>query len=167
MTTGHTCRLTIRRPVTAFSALACVAIGSACGAFASRIVTEPQPVARELTLVSLAEGGGASAGGLKSGGAAFAWGENLYGNLGDGTNTDRNSPVPVTGGLTFGSLTMGGFHTCGLSSIGAAYCWGVNLDGELGDGTNTQGDLQHPSRIGRRRNREEGGTRSAASSPRS
>ena len=91
MTIGHTCRLRNRRQLVAIRALACMAIGSACGAFASRTVTAPQPVARERTLISLTEGGGAYAGGLTSGGAAYAWGENLYGNLGDGTNTDRNS----------------------------------------------------------------------------
>src|SRR5450830_1876304 len=135
MTTGHTSRLRLRRLLTAFSAVACLAIGSACGGFESKTVTAPQPVSGELTFSSVTEGGGAYAGGLTNAGAAYAWGENYFGNLGDGTNANRNSPVPVTGGLRFRSLTMGAFHTCGLTGSDAAYCWGSNANGELGDGT--------------------------------
>ena len=67
MTIRHTCRLRNRRQLVAIRALACMAIGSACSAreFASRTVTAPQPVARELTLVSLAVVAvGAGCGGL-------------------------------------------------------------------------------------------------------
>lgn len=79
--------------------------------------------------------------GVTSVGAAYCWGLNDAGQLGDGTQTYRYTPVAVKGGgLTFVSLSDGDDpeHTCGLTSGGAAYCWGQNSSGELGDGTTTQ-----------------------------
>ncbi|MCI0689436.1 MAG: Ig-like domain-containing protein, partial [Sporichthyaceae bacterium] len=66
-------------------------------------------------------------------GAAFCWGFNNFGQLGDETTTDRTRPVPVAGGLVFESVTAGVQHTCGLTPEGLAYCWGHG--GQLGDGT--------------------------------
>ena len=76
--------------------------------------------------------------GLTSAGAAFCWGGNDYGQLGDGTTTNQTTPVAVMGGLIFTSVTAGGSHSCGLTSVGAAYCWGFNTSGNLGDGTRIQ-----------------------------
>jgi alpha-tubulin suppressor-like RCC1 family protein len=73
--------------------------------------------------------------GLTSSGTAYCWGSNQYGGLGDGSTTQRLTPVAVAGGITFASLTAGSLHTCGLTSGGAAYCWGINDYGELGDGS--------------------------------
>ncbi|MGD2217425.1 MAG: Ig-like domain-containing protein [Gemmatimonadales bacterium] len=72
--------------------------------------------------------------GLTAGGAAYCWGGNRYGQLGNGTTADRRIPVQVYGGHAFVSLTTGcgGYHTCGLTVSGAAYCWGLNIDGQLG-----------------------------------
>jgi alpha-tubulin suppressor-like RCC1 family protein len=83
--------------------------------------------------------------GLTSDGAAYCWGQNDYGQLGDGTKISRWSPVAVASGITFVSLTAGGVHTCGLTSGGAAYCWGENYFGELGDGTT--GDRPTPGAV--------------------
>lgn len=130
----------IRQLFGRLSALTCVAVSSACGAFASKTVTAPEPVSGGLRFSSLAEGGAAFAGGVTIDGAAYTWGENYYGQLGDGTSAERNSPVPVAGGLKFSSLTMGAFYTCGLTIAGAAYCWGANWRGALGDGTTSPRD---------------------------
>ncbi len=69
--------------------------------------------------------------------AAYCWGWNASGQLGDGTNTDSNVPVAVAGGLTFQSVSAHDYHSCGVTMTGAAYCWGTNRTGQLGDGTNT------------------------------
>ncbi len=68
-------------------------------------------------------------------GGVKCWGDNEYGQLGDGTTTDRLTPVSVTG-LTQGvtSITTTA-HTCALTSSGGVKCWGINFIGQVGDGT--------------------------------
>ena len=72
------------------------------------------------------------------GGGLKCWGSNLSGELGDGTTTDRASPVNVVG-LQTGviALAAGGKHTCALTSAGRVKCWGLNNFGQLGDGSTT------------------------------
>ena len=78
---------------------------------------------------------------LISDGTATCWGDNSYGQLGNGSNTDSNVPVAVTGGAlankTVTDITGGEFHTCALISDGTVTCWGNNSDGQLGNGENT------------------------------
>jgi alpha-tubulin suppressor-like RCC1 family protein len=73
--------------------------------------------------------------GLTSAGAAWCWGQNVFGELGDGTTTARTSPVLVVGAHTFVSLTAGTVQTCGLAADGRAWCWG---NGYLGDGPSSR-----------------------------
>jgi alpha-tubulin suppressor-like RCC1 family protein len=76
--------------------------------------------------------------GVTSTGIAYAWGNNGYGRLGDGTTTSRRSPVTVVGGITNWSQLAGASnHSLGLTSTGIAYAWGSNSYGRLGDGTIT------------------------------
>lgn len=97
-------------------------------------VPAPVAVAGELQFTSLAAGGGFTCG-VTGDGAAYCWGNNGNGALGDGNApTDAAAPVPVAGGLTFRALGAGGSHVCGVTAADAAYCWGFNGSGELGDG---------------------------------
>ena len=61
---------------------------------------------------------------------------NTSGQLGDGTNVQRRTPVNVTG-LSSGAvgLTAGWFHACAVMNDGSVKCWGSNVLGQLGDGT--------------------------------
>ena len=56
---------------------------------------------------------------------ALCWGSNQFGQLGDGTGTNRVAPTLVTGGLAFQAIAGGDPWTCGLSTAGKAYCWGA------------------------------------------
>ena len=75
--------------------------------------------------------------GITKSGAAYAWGYNYYGQLGDGTTHNRGTPVLVSGGHTWASIGVGNQHTVGITTGGAAYAWGDNPYGQLGDGTTT------------------------------
>ena len=78
---------------------------------------------------------------ILSNGTAACWGNNNYGQLGNGTTTNSTTPVAVTGGALTGktvtNITAGGDHTCAVLSDGTAACWGNNNHGQLGDGTTT------------------------------
>jgi alpha-tubulin suppressor-like RCC1 family protein len=63
------------------------------------------------------------------------WGFNLYGQLGDGTQTDTYAPVAVAGLSGVAALAPGDVQTCALMQDTTVRCWGNNLLGELGDGT--------------------------------
>jgi alpha-tubulin suppressor-like RCC1 family protein len=73
---------------------------------------------------------------LKTNGGVVCWGNNQWGQLGDGTTTNRWVPTPVS---TLGSGVMGvaagGTHTCALKTTGGVVCWGDNFAGQVGDGT--------------------------------
>ena len=74
---------------------------------------------------------------LTSVGAAYCWGRNGEGRLGDGSTVEKHTPAPVSGALSFAALAADGGYTCGLTDVGAAYCWGANQHGQLGDGSTT------------------------------
>ena len=74
---------------------------------------------------------------VRSAGAAVCAGQNGSGTLGDGSTTERLTPVALSGSIAFRSISGGTSFTCGLSTAGAAYCWGQNYEGKLGDGTTT------------------------------
>ncbi|MCL2695633.1 MAG: hypothetical protein FWE69_04845 [Clostridiales bacterium] len=77
---------------------------------------------------------------LKSDGTVYAWGQNTYGQLGDGTATDSGNPVRVTAlpGVPLGDITAidaGGTHCLALKDDGTVWAWGRNNFSQLGDGT--------------------------------
>lgn len=93
----------------------------------------PAPPSSALRFTSLSAGYYHTCG--LSAGAAWCWGRNTFGALGDGSTTDRPLPARVDGSHTFVSMDAGAGHTCGLTAGGAAWCWGINDEGQLGDGT--------------------------------
>ncbi|MCT8973248.1 RCC1 domain-containing protein [Microbaculum marinisediminis] len=72
-------------------------------------------------------------------GAAMCWGRNEQGQIGDGTTSDRDAPVPVdTLGSGVIAVASSYFHSCALTQDGAVKCWGYNFSGQVGDGSNMQ-----------------------------
>ncbi|MEV6978767.1 hypothetical protein [Kitasatospora sp. NPDC093806] len=108
-------------------------------------------------VTAIAAGGDRSVA-LRHEGRVMAWGENTFGQLGDGTTTDRTLPVwvcatgasapcetsaTILGGVT--AIASGQGHTLALRSDGTLRSWGINGYGQLGDGTST--DRSTPVRV--------------------
>ena len=70
-------------------------------------------------------------------GTAWSWGNNFYGQLGDGTQTNRLTPVQVSGLAGVTAISGGYHHSLSLKGDGTAWSWGRNNYGQLGDGTQT------------------------------
>ncbi len=98
--------------------------------------TVPVTVSGISTAVAIAAGGGHACA-LLADGSIRCWGDNYFGQLGDGTKVDRPTPVAVSGITTAVAIAAGGGwgHTCALLQDGTIRCWGNNMLGQLGDGT--------------------------------
>jgi alpha-tubulin suppressor-like RCC1 family protein len=70
-----------------------------------------------------------------SNGTVKAWGNNEFGQLGDGTTTDRHTPIEVSVLSNIAAVAAGGYHSLALRSDGKVWAWGKNHLGQLGDGT--------------------------------
>ena len=101
---------------------------------------------------------------LSTTGAAYCWGRDDYGQLGDGVrmgfNTGNPTPQPVAAGLSFRSLSLGELYTCGVvadinsptgpsAQAGTIYCWGDNVFGQIGNGQASGGNapVMFPTRV--------------------
>jgi alpha-tubulin suppressor-like RCC1 family protein len=71
--------------------------------------------------------------GLSAQSAAFCWGSNSMGELGDGTTAARTTPTAVSTALRFDSISSGYWHTCAVTTDRAAWCWGRGDANHLGD----------------------------------
>lgn len=92
-------------------------------------VSAPQQVLDNVTAVSA--GANATAA-VRSDGTLWTWGDNLYGQLGDGTRDSVSAPHQVLTDVRF--AVMGDYHAAAIATDGTLYTWGSNLDGQLGNG---------------------------------
>lgn len=99
----------------------------------------PLAIPQNLTGASALSGGGAHSLALVSGGSIWAWGNNRFGQLGDGSNTLRNTPQAVSVVTNVTSISAGSVHTLALESDGTVWAWGKNIFGELGQGSMDNG----------------------------
>lgn len=80
--------------------------------------------------------GDAFACGLSGRGKAFCWGENGWGQLGSGNQTNSTTPVAVSGSWVFKTLDVGEVNACGIVTQGVVVCWGWNDYGQFGQNAN-------------------------------
>ena len=80
---------------------------------------------------------------LRRDGTVWAWGDNQYGRLGDGTSQLRTTPVQVSNEAGDGyfqgavGVVAGGWHSAAIREDGSIWTWGRNSSGQLGDGTDS------------------------------
>jgi len=86
---------------------------------------------------------------MLSGGTVEAWGNNLFGQLGNGSYVNSSVPVPVhvPAGVTFASVAAGGADSFAVDTTGRLWAWG-GRPGNIGDGTSTDGYISSPLLIG-------------------
>jgi alpha-tubulin suppressor-like RCC1 family protein len=84
-------------------------------------------------VAGLRAGANSTCASIEEDGTAFCWGANEFGQVGDGTTTDRRVPTPVVGAPRF-SPPFPGDHAC-AQDLAGLYCWGRNTSGETGRGT--------------------------------
>lgn len=75
--------------------------------------------------------------GIKTDGTLWAWGDNEYGQLGDGTTTSRSTPTQIGSANNWESILAGSRFTLAIKVDGTLWAWGINSFGQLGDGTTT------------------------------
>lgn len=75
---------------------------------------------------------------LKTDGTLWAWGRNLNGQLGDGTQQDRHAPVKIGTDTHWIAIAAGYDHSLALKDDNTAFAWGANSHGQIGDNTNTE-----------------------------
>lgn len=138
----YACGLTAAGTAYCWGAAGALGDGSTTDAFL------PVAVTGGLTFAHVTVGGFTEAShacGLTTNGAAYCWGNNEVGSVGDGTTVLRPTPVAVGGGLTFASIDAGFRHTCGRTTAGAVYCWGSGRVGQLG--TNSRSSSALPVKV--------------------
>ena len=74
---------------------------------------------------------------LNNDGTVSCWGYNAFGNLGDGTTSNRLNPWQVSGVGNASSATSNYYDSCAGKADSTVWCWGGNAYGQLGDGTET------------------------------
>src|SRR5262249_14649506 len=78
---------------------------------------------------------------LKADGTVSSWGLNDFGQLGNGTTTNSNVPVAVSGLTGVTAIAAGDGHSVAMKPDGTVYTWGYNGAGQLGIGSNANSSV--------------------------
>ncbi|MCU0290561.1 MAG: PKD domain-containing protein [Thermoanaerobaculaceae bacterium] len=74
---------------------------------------------------------------LTSGGEVWSWGDNFYGQLGEGTEETRVAPARITGLPKISGIAAGAYHALAVTPGGKVWAWGYNGSGQVGNGSTT------------------------------
>lgn len=139
-----------------FHTCALVGSGVACwglrtAALGTGTIRDQQAVAAPVGVVGAESFTSLSAGGdntcaLTAAGAAYCWGRNDSGQVGDGSTDARPRPTPVGGASRYASVSVGSRHVCGLTLRGDVECWGRNDVGQVGV-ANAEAAVRSPTRV--------------------
>lgn len=75
--------------------------------------------------------------GIQEDESLWCWGDNGYGQVGDGSKTESLAPVKVAGAGSWRSVSVGGLHACAIDTDDHLWCWGGNHEGQLATGEMT------------------------------
>jgi len=109
------------------------------------ISTTPVQVSKLTDIVAIAAGP-VTGYALDSSGHVWAWGDGIYGELGNGTSSDSKGPVQVPN-LPKILAVDGGVNGYALDNYGYVWVWGENLDGSLGNGTTNNLSITSPVKV--------------------
>ena len=129
--TGHTCAILVDKRITCWGDDKYGQLGNGT----EMLSYSPIDVTNlESEAIKISSGGSHTCTLLDTGGVK-CWGDNQYGQLGNGNNENTNIPVYVTGLISgVKTISAGGYHTCALLENGGVKCWGRNTSGQLGNG---------------------------------
>jgi len=83
---------------------------------------------------AMVSAGGSHTAAIKTNGELYAWGQNWYGQLGDGSLSNKSTPVKVGSDTDWAMVSAGSNHTAAIKADGSLWTWGHNLSGQLGLG---------------------------------
>ena len=108
-------------------------LGLGSGATATKTVATLIPTSTLSGVTAIASGANHGMA-LKSDGTVWTWGDNTFGQLGNGTTTASPAPVQVSGLTNIVAINAGGYFSLALDSTGHVYAWGSDSNGQLCDG---------------------------------
>jgi alpha-tubulin suppressor-like RCC1 family protein len=95
----------------------------------------PIQIGTDTNWKTVTTGGGYHTVAIKTDGTLWAWGYNLYGQLGDGITTNRNTPTQIGTANNWKTVSGGVYYTTAIKTDGTLWTWGNNEQGQLGIGT--------------------------------